>query len=257
MRSFKIEKRFDTTFAITDKVSTVMRMFGLDMERFAQRARRAESPDTRDGCPKGIAHLDEHVRIHKCDVSVNTGDIVYITGPSGAGKSVLLGEMKKQISANERICLDDIALPDDRAAIDCVASPASGVPPGGVGSDSAIEALRLLGYAGLSDVFCMLTPPACLSEGQKYRFRLACALASGKPCIFADEFCSNLDRITAAVIAYNVRKFAKRNNVTFFLASSHEDILADLQPDVLIVKHFTGPAEVVYKNGNLHNHAKS
>jgi ABC-type ATPase with predicted acetyltransferase domain len=84
-------------------------------------------------------------------------------------------------------------------------------------------------------------------------------LAAGKPYIFADEFCSNLDRITAAVIAYNVRKFAKRNTVspkgaesskrkvTFFLASSHEDILADLQPDVLVVKHFTGPAEVTYR----------
>jgi uncharacterized protein len=115
------------------------------------------------------------------------------------------------------------------------------------GSGTTIEALRLLGYAGLSDVFCMLTSPANLSEGQKYRFRLACCLATGKKVIFADEFCSNLDRITAAVIAYNVRKFAKRNGVTFFLASSHEDILADLQPDVLVVKHFTDPAEVTYK----------
>ena len=112
---------------------------------------------------------------------------------------------------------------------------------------TTIEAISLLSYAGLSDVFCMLNAPANLSEGQKYRFRLACALASGKKFIFADEFCSNLDRITAGVIAYNVRRFAKRNNVTFFLASSHEDILADLQPDVLVVKNFTGEAEVTYK----------
>jgi uncharacterized protein len=110
-----------------------------------------------------------------------------------------------------------------------------------------IDAMSLLSYAGLSDVFCMLNAPANLSEGQKYRFRLACALASGKKFIFADEFCSNLDRITAGVIAYNVRRFAKRNNVTFFLASAHEDILADLQPDVLVVKGFAGEAEVSYK----------
>jgi ABC-type ATPase with predicted acetyltransferase domain len=105
----------------------------------------------------------------------------------------------------------------------------------------------MMSYAGLSDVFCMLTAPANLSEGQKYRFRLACCLASGKKLIFADEFCSNLDRITAAVIAYNVRRFAKKAGVTFFLASSHDDILVDLQPDVLVVKRFTGPAEVTYK----------
>jgi ABC-type ATPase with predicted acetyltransferase domain len=192
-----------------------------------------------------VDRLDTNRNIHKCDLEVNDGDIVYITGPSGAGKSVLLREIQNNIPPDERISIDDIALPDDRAVIDCI--------PAG----TTIEALRLLGYAGLSDVFCVLTPPANLSEGQKYRFRLACALAqcsgvpeagiAGKPYIFADEFCSNLDRITAAVIAYNVRRFAKRGGATFFLASSHEDILADLQPDVLVVKHFTGPAEVTYK----------
>ena len=67
--------------------------------------------------------------------------------------------------------------------------------------------------------------PGNLSEGEKYRFRLAMALASGKKFIFADEFCSNLDRITAAVICYNIQRYAKRHMMTFVLASSHEDIL--------------------------------
>lgn len=222
MMRFHIDKQFRSSPLMTERVSTVMRMFGLSVDRF-----------------------DEHSRSHKCYVRVNDGDVVYITGPSGAGKSVLLREMQKQIAPDKRISIDDIELPNDRAVIDCV--PAQ----------TTLEALCLLGYAGLSDVFCVLTPPANLSEGQKYRFRLACAFAqcsgvpeagtAGKPYIFADEFCSNLDRITAAVIAYNVRKFSKREGTTFFLASSHEDILADLQPDVLIVKHFTGPAEVTYK----------
>jgi ABC-type ATPase with predicted acetyltransferase domain len=197
---------------MSDRVSTIMRMFGVSTDR-----------------------LNEHRRTHTCAVEVEDGDIVYITGPSGAGKSVLLQEMQKGVPADERISIEQTELPADKAAIDCIHAGLS-----------TIESLSLLGYAGLSDVFCMLTPPADLSEGQKYRFRLAAALATGRRYIFADEFCSNLDRITAAVIAYNVRRFAKRNRVTFFLASSHEDILADLQPDVLIVKHFTGPAEVTY-----------
>jgi ABC-type ATPase with predicted acetyltransferase domain len=181
-----------------------------------------------------IDRFKEQRTTHACTLEVNDGDIVYITGPSGAGKSVLLREIQNAIAKDERISIEEIELPADKAAID------------GIEGSGTIEALRLLGYAGLSDVFCMLTAPANLSDGQKYRFRLACALASGKKVVFADEFCSNLDRITAACIAYNVRRFAKRNNVTFFLASSHEDILADLQPDVLVVKHFTGPAEVSY-----------
>ncbi len=73
-------------------------------------------------------------------------------------------------------------------------------------------------------------------------------MAEGKKVIFADEFCSNLDRITASVISYNVHRFAKENKVTFILASSHEDILLDLQPDTVIVKEFSGPATVIYKD---------
>jgi hypothetical protein len=36
--------------------------------------------------------------------------------------------------------------------------------------------------------------------------------------------------------------------VTFILASSHDDLSADLQPDVLVVRQLAGETEVVYKN---------
>jgi ABC-type ATPase with predicted acetyltransferase domain len=219
VRRFSVSKQFDLNPPVSERVMMVLRMFGV-----------------------GIDRLRDKRTTHACTIEVNDSDVVYITGPSGAGKSVLLREIQNEIPGEERISIDQIEMPSDRAAIDCIGSGRTGHT-----GLTTIEALRLLGYAGLSEVFCMLTAPANLSEGQKYRFRLACALASGKKFIFADEFCSNLDRITAACIAYNVRRFAKRNNVTFFLASSHEDILADLQPDVLVVKNFTGPAEVSYK----------
>jgi ABC-type ATPase with predicted acetyltransferase domain len=221
MRRFSVLRQFEFDPLKSDRVTMVLRMFGV-----------------------GIDRLRDKRTTHACTIEVNDGDIVYITGPSGAGKSVLLRELQKDIPADERISIDEITLPEDRAVIDCIGSVQTGRT--GQTSLTTIEELQLLSYAGLSEVFCVLTAPANLSEGQKYRFRLACALASGKKFIFADEFCSNLDRITAACIAYNVRRFAKRNKATFFLASSHEDILADLQPDVLVVKHLTGPAEVSY-----------
>jgi ABC-type ATPase with predicted acetyltransferase domain len=231
-----VDNNFDINPHKSDRVTTVMRMFGV-----------------------GIDRLKNQLTTHACTVEVNEGDIVYITGPSGAGKSVLLREMQAAAADEERISVEDIELPSDKAVIDCVGSSPvardSSLKPRVTGYESrmtTIEALSLLSYAGLSDVFCMLNAPANLSEGQKYRFRLACALASGKKFVFADEFCSNLDRITAAVIAYNVRRFAKRNGVTFFLASAHEDILADLQPDVLVVKRFAGETEVIYKNTDCH-----
>lgn len=113
------------------------------------------------------------------------------------------------------VSLDQMELPAGRTLIDYI-------------DGDFVTSLRILSTAGLGDVFCILSQPASLSDGQKYRFRLVMALATGKKFVFADEFCSNLDRITAAVISYNVHKFAKRNGVTFILASSHEDILLDL-----------------------------
>ena len=180
--------------------------------------------------------IDRGVR-HNCTVEINAGDIVYITGPSGSGKSVLLGELEKSVPASEKVKLSEIKLPTDKRVIDCV-------------EGDFIESLRLLSIAGLNDVFCVLNQPANLSDGEKYRFRLAMALAAGKKFVFADEFCSELDRVTAAVIAYKIRKFAKQAGVTFILASSHEDTLIDLAPDVLVVKQLRGPAEVIYKGRN-------
>jgi len=211
MATYNVSKRFARQVRITDKTTAVMRMFGLTIEQLANEGSK-----------------------HHCTVEINAGDIIYITGPSGSGKSVLLGELERAVPAAERINLGKIKLPADKALIDCV-------------DGDFLQSLRLLSTAGLNDVFCVLNEPVNLSDGQKWRFRLAMALAAGKKFIFADEFCCGLDRITAAVIAYNIHKFAKRKAVTFVLASSHEDILLDLEPDVLVVKQLSGPTEVVYK----------
>jgi GNAT superfamily N-acetyltransferase len=111
--------------------------------------------------------------------------------------------------------------------------------------------LYFLSVAGLSEAFLFLRRYDELSDGQKYRFKLAKVLsqiaesrepkaesggARGRCCIIADEFCSTLDRLTAKVIAYNVRKMATKFGVGFALATAHDDIIEDLQPDILVRK---------------------
>ena len=211
MARFKVSKSFSWDGRLSAKARAVCRMFGLTAERLRQGA-----------------------VVHSCELEIEEGDVVYITGPSGAGKSVLLCEIAKQIPAAERMNLSDVELPAGAAVIDCI-------------EGDLIYSLRLLGAVGLSDVFCVLNRPANLSDGQKWRFRLASALASGKRFVIADEFCSQLDGIMAAVISANVRRFAKENKITFLLAGCKDDIFLDLQPDVLVVKDFGGQAEVVYR----------
>lgn len=211
MPTYSVSKTLCWQGQITDKAAQVCQMFGLTVDRLTER----------------------RVTIN-LQVEINAGDIVYITGPSGAGKSVLLKELEKSIPAQDKTNLAEIKLPSSKTLVDCI-------------NGDLLTSLKVLSTAGLSDVFCILNQPRNLSDGQKYRFRLAIALAEKRKFVFADEFCSSLDRITAAVISYNVRRFAKRTGTIFILAASHDDILLDLAPDVLIVKELSGETQVIYK----------
>ncbi len=212
MAEYSVSKSFKWQGVVTDKVASVCRLFGLTADKLADRS-----------------------FTHKCKLEINPSDIIYITGPSGAGKTVLFKELEKTIPAPDRINLADIEMSSDKTLIDCIDA-------------DLMASLRFLAYAGLNDCYCILNQPSKLSAGEQYRFRLAMALAAGKKFVFADEFCCELDRITATVIASQLHRFAKKEGATFILASSHEDILLDLAPDVLIVKNSSGPAEVIYKH---------
>lgn len=211
MPVYSVSKSFPRGGRISDKAASVMRMFGLSVEA-----------------------LSEKAVVHSCRLEINPGDIVYITGPSGSGKSVILKGLAEAVPADERVILDKIKLAKDKTLVDCI-------------EGDFVQSLKMLSTAGLNDCLCVLNQPRYLSDGQKYRFRLAVALAAKKDFIFADEFCSNLDRVTASVIAYNIHKFAKRRGATFVLASSHEDILPDLRPDVIVVTELAGETRVIYK----------
>jgi ABC-type ATPase with predicted acetyltransferase domain len=211
MATYTISKRFRWQGPISSRMVQVCRMFGLTLDRLTDRA-----------------------PVHSCRIEIGAGDIIYITGPSGSGKSVLLRELEGQIPACESVNLARMPLPQDKTVIDCFET-------------DVVATLRTLSIVGLSDAFSVVNRPCHLSEGQQYRFRLAQALAAGKRFVFADEFGSELDRITAATLAFNIHKFAKRTGTAFILASSHRDLLLDLAPDAVVTKDFCGPADVVYK----------
>ncbi|UCC98666.1 MAG: hypothetical protein JSW66_01980 [Phycisphaerales bacterium] len=212
MTKYSVSRTFKWNGAITERVASVCRMFGLTTDR-----------------------LTEQKFVHACDLEINAGEIIYITGPSGAGKSVVLRELEASIPASDRVNVAEIVLPTDKTLIDCI-------------EGDLMMSLRFLSTAGLNDCFCILNQPGNLSGGEQYRFRLAMALAAQKKFVFADEFCSGLDAITALVISNGVHRFAKRTGTTFILASSREDVLLDLAPDVLIEKPLSGPARVIYKH---------
>ena len=174
--------------------------------------------------------------IPETELQLFPGRIIFVTGSSGGGKTTLLRLIREHIDRDDAAhALSFDALPNipDRPLVDCF--------PGRTLS----ETLRLLSLAGLNDAFVMLRKPAQLSDGQRYRLKLAQAMAMAEAdvlpqrprIILADEFCATLDRVTAKVIARNVRKWVNKANVCFIAATTHDDLLESLDPDVLIEKH--------------------
>jgi hypothetical protein len=107
----------------------------------------------------------------------------------------------------------------------------------------------LLALAGLGDAFVMLRSPNQLSDGQRYRLRLARAIHSAQqasqPCvILADEFGATLDRLTATIVAEHLSRWIRATHHTLVCATTHDDLLEPLQPTVLIVKGLGNAIEV-------------
>lgn len=165
----------------------------------------------------------ERIYVEPFEVEAGPGQIVAFVGVSGAGKSGCLRQFAEQAGA---AWLSHTPVDADRALIDQL-GPFE-------------RAADLAGMCGLAEAQLLCRLPGELSDGQAYRFRLAAAIAAGHRALACDEFLATLDRTTAKVVAYNVRKVVTREQLLLGVATTHEDILEDLQPDVLV--RFDGTA---------------
>ena len=157
---------------------------------------------------------------------ITPGSILHITGPSGAGKSTLLRSLTAQLRHdNTRIIDANRITPDDRPCVDLIPGPLS-------------DALASLAAAGLADARCFVRAPNSLSEGERFRLRLAIALYKARALdpravvIIIDEFAATLDRPTARSAARLLRRaISNAANTSLITVTSHDDLDAPLQPD--------------------------
>lgn len=159
------------------------------------------------------------------------GTITLISGASGAGKSTLLRATRAAHPDRRWIDLAEMtpSAAPDAPLVDCFA-------------DLPLRAaLALLAQVGLGEAWTYLRTPAELSEGQRWRFRLALALheaaraKDGSPVIACDEFAAVLDRVTAAVVAHRLRRAIDAlPHAAAVVATSHEDLEPALAVDVVV-----------------------
>lgn len=199
---YRIDKRFMTHVERSDRILEVAEAFGIGLDD------------------------KEFVVFDNLELNIEQGDIVYITGQSGSGKSLLLRELAKQMVERGKtvVNLDNIEL-QDKPLIDQI------------GKDTN-DAIRILSASGINDAYLYARRPSELSDGQRYRFRLAKAIEMGGQVWVADEFLAVLDRVAAKVIAYSMQKIARRNRVTVIVATTHTDMVGDLSPNLFVEKKY-------------------
>ena len=105
------------------------------------------------------------------------------------------------------------------------------------------ERLSQLAACGLSEARLLMRLPSQLSDGERYRFRVALGLTHQRP-LMLDEFGAVLDRTLAKVLAFNLRKLVSRTGVGAVCATTHDDLIDDLNPDLHIHCKGDGHIEV-------------
>lgn len=171
------------------------------------------------------------------ELDIERGDVVYVTGQSGSGKSVVLRELQRMMAESGQTVssIDDFVFEDDANVIDQLGKTTS-------------DALGLLSMAGLNDAYLFVRKPSEMSDGQKYRLKIAKLIESGADVWVADEFGAVLDRVTAQVVASNLQRAARAVGATVIVATTHEDLKSALRPSVQITKHYKERVKVDYEH---------
>jgi ABC-type ATPase with predicted acetyltransferase domain len=205
---YAIDIRFNSSVERTPRVLEVAEGFGLGLSN------------------------KEFVIYDNLELEVRQGDVVYVTGQSGSGKSLILRDLARQM-ANEKLAVADLnrlELPD--------------APVIEIVGNTTTEAADLLAKAGISDAWIYIRKPQELSDGQRYRLKLAMLMAQQADVWVADEFGAVLDRVTAKCVAFNMQKVARRLGKTLIVATTHTDLKDELGPSLTITKRFRQRVEI-------------
>lgn len=202
MGVYTLTKSFSTRVERSERVLAVAEAFGLGLEE------------------------GEFTLFKNLELEVNPGDVVYITGQSGSGKSQLLRMLSAAMTETglQVADFDHVAL-KDKPIIDQIGS-------------NMTEAIELLSRAGINDAYLTIRKPQELSDGQRYRLKLAKLMENDADVWVCDEFGAVLDRITAKTVAFNSQKLARVKKRILIVATTHTDLVTELAPSLIIEKHY-------------------
>lgn len=177
------------------------------------------------------------------------GNIVLIVGASGSGKSVVLNALDPNFSANGSLILRHAGNFNHTAG--WLQALKSDVPVFEALAERFTPQQAFIGLSsvGLSDAIAFIKPFWMLSRGQQYRAMIADLLLRNVDVCLLDEFCCDLDPITAKIVAHNLRKqIISSGKIAIIAAANHAHFLDALRPsNVIFLRAGDVPTLLTYK----------
>jgi ABC-type ATPase with predicted acetyltransferase domain/ASC-1-like (ASCH) protein len=177
--------------------------------------------------------------LNQFTLDIESGQIVLIVGPSGSGKTTLLRFLasRGELASGIVEIFGEAEFPENYrpGVFQTIKSRKPLIEFMTRDGHSVQEALQLMGIVGLSDAYVYLKRFDELSNGQQYRAMLAQLIAQRANVWLIDEFCANLDPVTANVVADKLQRMARKLGVTLVAAAPHcQYFLHSLQPDRVV-----------------------
>ena len=171
------------------------------------------------------------------NIEASGGNIIFVAGSSGSGKSVLLRALDPNCRSQDGFLVSAVSENQNYSA--------GWLDPLPLGVSifeyfakrySSERAFSALSQVGLSEALIFLKPFSMLSRGQKYRAMLADLLLRDEAVWLVDEFCADLDPLSAKIVAHNLRRQVVRTRrICFVAAANHSHFIDALKPSKVLV----------------------
>lgn len=161
-------------------------------------------------------------------------DIVPITviyGASGSGKSSVLRTIHERRGG---FLLSEIEIPEEYLI--------------NIIGQNVQEAISILSSVGLGQGHLFLSKYNELSDGQKFRLKLAYMLSKDEKIVYIDEFGSGLDVITAKNLALTLSKYIRRNDIQAYICCNNIEVAEALRPDQIIELDYGCKTKILKKD---------
>ena len=174
--------------------------------------------------------------VQNVSVKASNGNIILVVGSSGSGKSVFLNALDPEKTLDGNLVVKRVGslkhsagwlrkLREDISVFEALAE-----------KFTPQRAFIALSRVGLSEALAFIKPFWMLSRGQQYRAMIANLLLRDEEVWLLDEFCSDLDPITAKIVAHNLRKqIIASGRIAFIAAANHTHYLDALRPTKVLM----------------------